>query len=72
MKQQGNLKSRVISNKGILGGTPVIEGTRITAENVMAEVIAGKSKFEIFESYPTLPLDGVEACIEWDKMGRPH
>ena len=51
---------------------PVVEGTRVLAVNVMAEVKAGKSKFDIFESYPTLPLDGVEACIRWDEMGRPQ
>ena len=64
--------STVVSNPNILGGMPVVEGTRVPAVNVMAEVKAGKSKFDIFESYPTLPLDGVEACIRWDEMGRPQ
>ena len=66
------ITSKIVSNPSILGGMPVVEGTRVPAATVMAEVVAGKSKFEIFESYPTLPLDGVEACIEWDKSGRPH
>ena len=64
--------STVVSNPNILGGMPVVEGTRVPAVNVMAEVKAGKSKFDIFESYPTLPLDGVETCIRWDEMGRPQ
>jgi hypothetical protein len=34
-------------------------------------VRAGKTKFDIFRSYPLLPLDGVEVCIEWDRAGRP-
>lgn len=68
---QNAVKARVVSDPGVLSGTPVLAGTRIPAANVMAEVQAGKSKFEIFESYPTLPVDGVEACIQWDKMGRP-
>lgn len=72
MKQQSNVKSQVVSNSAILGGIPVVEGTRVPAENVLAEINAGKSKFDIFQSYPSLPLDGVEACIQWDKMGRPH
>jgi uncharacterized protein (DUF433 family) len=62
--------TKIIRDSGILGGMPVVEGTRVPAANVMAEVLAGKSKFEIYESYPTLPLDGVEACIQWDKLGR--
>ncbi len=64
--------STVVSNPNILGGMPVVEGTRVPAANVIAEVKAGKSKFDIFESYPTLPLDGVEVCIRWDEMGRPQ
>ena len=64
--------SKVVSVDGILGGTPVVEGTRVPAENVLAEVHAGTSRFEIFRHYPSLPLDGIEACIEWEKAGRPH
>ncbi len=72
MKMQNSNTAKVVSNSGILDGMPVVEGTRIPAANVMAEVKAGKSKYDIFESYPTLPLDGVEACIQWDKMGCPQ
>ncbi len=63
--------TRVVSNAQILGGTPVVLGTRVPAETILAEVRAGKTKFDIFRSYPSLPLDGVEACVEWDRAGRP-
>ncbi len=62
--------TRVVSNARILGGTPVVEGTRVPADNVLAEVRGGKDKFEIFRTYPSLPLDGVEACLAWEKSGR--
>jgi uncharacterized protein (DUF433 family) len=71
MKPQSDAKSRIVTNAGILGGLPVVEGTRVPAGNVMAEVICGSSRAEIFRHYPSLPLDGIEACIEWDKSGRP-
>lgn len=71
MKPQNNAKSRIVTNAGILGGMPVVEGTRVPAGNVMAEVLSGTSKAEIFRHYPSLPSDGIEACIEWDKSGRP-
>lgn len=64
--------TKIVRDPGILGGMPVVEGTRVPAANVMAEVRAGKSKFEIYESYPTLPFDGVEACVQWDKLGHPQ
>lgn len=63
--------TKVVSNKGILGGTPVVSGTRVPADNVLAEVRAGKSRFDIFRHYPSLPLDGIEVCVAWDKAGRP-
>jgi uncharacterized protein (DUF433 family) len=63
--------SRIVRNEGILSGTPVVSGTRVPAETVLAEVRAGSSRFEIFRHYPSLPLDGIEACLEWEKAGRP-
>jgi len=63
--------TRVVSNERVLGGTPVVVGTRVPADTVLAEVKAGKSKFDIFRSYPSLPPDGVDACVEWERVGRP-
>ncbi|MBF0305002.1 MAG: DUF433 domain-containing protein [Alphaproteobacteria bacterium] len=71
MASTENRTTKVVSNQMILGGTPVVEGTRVPADNVLAEVRAGSSRLEIFRSYPSLPLDGIEACVEWDKAGRP-
>lgn len=64
-------KSRVVSDKEILGGIPIVEGTRVPAGNVIAEIRAGSSRFDIFRHYPSLPLDGIEACEEWERRGRP-
>ena len=63
--------SRVVRNEHILGGTPVVSGTRIPADTVLAEIRAGSSTFDIFRAYPSLPLDGIKACVEWEKAGRP-
>ena len=73
MKLQPSVKSltKIVSNKGILGGTPVVAGTRVPADNVLTEVRNGSDKFIIFRCYPSLPLDSVEACLAWEKAGRP-
>jgi len=63
--------AKVVSVEGILGGTPVVAGTRIPADTVLAEVRTGKSRFDIFRSYPSLPADGIDACLAWEKAGRP-
>ena len=66
-----NNVTKIVSKEGILSGTPVVSGTRVPAENVLVEVRAGKTPFEIFRHYPSLPLDGIVACLEWEKAGRP-
>jgi uncharacterized protein (DUF433 family) len=66
-----DIQSKIISNPNILGGTPVVAGTRVPADTVLAEVHAGSGAFEIFRHYPSLPPDGIEACIAWEKAGRP-
>jgi len=63
--------TKIVSKEGVLGGTPVVAGTRVPAETVLAEVRAGTDRFNIFRHYPSLPLDGIEACIAWEKAGRP-
>lgn len=62
---------RVICDEQILGGTPVVAGTRVPAETVLAEIRTGKSRFDIFRAYPSLPTDGIDACLAWEKAGRP-
>jgi len=63
-------RTKVVSNPQILGGAPVIAGTRVPADNVLVEIRRGRNKFEIFRTYPSLPSDAVEVCLEWEKTGR--
>jgi uncharacterized protein (DUF433 family) len=63
--------AKIVSKEGILAGIPVVSGTRVPAENVLVEVRAGTSRFEIFRHYPSLPPDAIEACVAWEKAGRP-
>jgi uncharacterized protein (DUF433 family) len=67
---ENNTVTKVVSDKGILGGKPVVEGTRAPADNVLVEIRNGNGRFEIFRTYPSLPLDGVEACLAWERSGR--
>lgn len=57
--------SEVIRDPSIMSGEPVVRGTRIPAMTVVAYLRAGHSNREIFEDYPTLPLDGIDAVIAW-------
>ena len=47
-------------NPEILGGTPVIRGTRVPVHDVAASIAAGISTSRILEAYPTLSAEQVE------------
>jgi len=61
----------VVTNSSILSGMPVVSGTRIPAETVLAEIRTGKSRFDIYRAYPSLPVEGIDACLSWETAGRP-
>ncbi len=55
----------VVSDSSVMSGEPVVRGTRVLAETIVAYLRAGRSNVEIFEDYPTLPIDGIDAVIRW-------
>jgi uncharacterized protein (DUF433 family) len=59
------VRSEVICDPAIMSGDPVVRGTRVPAMTIIAYLRAGRSHREIFEDYPTLPLDGIEAVTRW-------
>jgi len=48
-----------------MSGEPVVRGTRVLAMTIVAYLRAGHTSREIFEDYPTLPVDGIEAVVAW-------
>lgn len=58
-------KIRIISNPKILGGKPVIAGTRISVELIMNFLGAGMSIKEILAEYPELKKSEVVAAIKY-------
>jgi uncharacterized protein (DUF433 family) len=57
--------AEVITDQSVMGGEPVVRGTRIPALTIAAYLTAGRSDQEIFEDYPSLPVDGIEAVRRW-------
>lgn len=55
----------VVSDPEILGGWPVIHGTRIPAETIVACIKAGESDYDIVSAYPYMPLGGIDAVRRW-------
>ncbi len=56
---------RVVSTPGYIGGRPRIDGTRIPAEMILLYLRERASRQQIFEEFPSLPVGGIEAVLEW-------
>jgi uncharacterized protein (DUF433 family) len=65
----------IVCNQDILGGTPVIRGTRITVYSVLGRLQHGDSLEDLFEDYPDIPEEAFEAAVIFAKThpmrGRP-
>jgi uncharacterized protein (DUF433 family) len=57
--------AEIVSDPSIMGGAPVVRGTRVRAETTLIYLRAGHSSREIFEDYPSLPIDGIDAAVAW-------
>ena len=60
---EGNKVVKIVANAKILGGKPVIEGTRISVEHVLGLLANGMTNEEIIESYPILNEDSIRAVL---------
>jgi uncharacterized protein (DUF433 family) len=62
MKEQEPLE-RITINPKIMGGKPVIKGTRLTVEYVLNLLAHGATTEEILEEYQRLKPEDIQACI---------
>jgi uncharacterized protein (DUF433 family) len=59
------LRDRIEAKPGVLGGKPVIEGTRISVELVLDLIASGESIDSILTDYPHLKREDVLACVAY-------
>jgi len=59
------IPAEITENPDILGGEPCVSGTRVPAMTIVAELREGASDLDIFDGYPSLPVDGIEAVRRW-------
>jgi len=75
-KRLGEARAQVVVDPEILGGTPIIRGTRVPVYDVAASVVAGISMERILASYPSLNHEQVELAglyVEANpQRGRPR
>ncbi len=56
---------RIISDPEILGGKPVIKGTRIPVYQILKLLAAGYTINRVVEDYPDITADDVKAAIDY-------
>lgn len=63
MEKAMNYHDRIVRDPHILGGEPVLKGTRVTLRTVLASLAEGATTAEILTDFPTLTEDDVRAAI---------
>jgi uncharacterized protein (DUF433 family) len=62
-RQHPVYRDRIVSDPEILVGKPVVKGTRIPVELVLAKLAQNPDLAELFADYPRLTLEDVKACL---------
>lgn len=57
------MASLITADPQILGGKPIIQGTRITVDFILELYAAGVSREEILMDYPHLTPEAISACL---------
>lgn len=57
----------IVRNNGILGGKPVIKGTRISVELILDKLSNGFTLDDLLAGYPHLSKEAIEACFDYAK-----
>lgn len=60
-------KAQIISDPKILGGKPIIAGTRISVELILDRFSAGMSEKEILTDYPHVTAEQVQTAVAYAK-----
>lgn len=64
-KERPLYEDRVTIDSEIMAGKPVVKGTRIPVELVLAHLAENPDLEDLFTAYPRLMLDDVKACLAY-------
>ena len=57
--------TRVVSDAAVLGGKPVIKGTRISVEFLLELFASGATRADVLKRYPHLTAEDVEEALRY-------
>lgn len=65
--QQTDYRAKIVADPNILGGKPVIRGSRIAVEHVLEHLADDPDINELFAVYPELTMEDARACLAYAK-----
>ncbi len=65
VKAEMRYQDRIVTDPAILVGKPVVRGTRIPLELVLAKLAHNPDLDELLADYPRLTVEDVQACLEY-------
>jgi uncharacterized protein (DUF433 family) len=61
--ERGTLLDRITTDPEIMAGKPVVKGTRIPVEVVLAHLAENPELNDLYAAFPRLTRDDVKACL---------
>jgi uncharacterized protein (DUF433 family) len=65
--KQKNYHNRIVSTPEVVGGKPVIKGTRIPVALILERLEEDTDTKLLFEDYPQLTQEDIKACLWYAK-----
>jgi len=66
----GLVRERITRNPAVLGGKPIVRGTRISVELIRGWLEAGQTPEEIVDDYPVLTTEDIAAALTYAEAER--
>jgi uncharacterized protein (DUF433 family) len=60
-----DVEERIIADPAVMGGKPIIRGTRITVELIMRKLCEGMSVDDLVHAYPMLHQEDIYAALHY-------
>ena len=67
-----NWRDFIEERKDVMLGKPVFKGTRLTVEHVLRELGTGMNHDELFDSYPNLKPEHIQAALQFAANSDPQ
>lgn len=64
-KRKNGLRARIETNPAILGGKPVIRGTRVPLELLLRKLAEGATEADLLDAYPHLKRADIRAALTY-------